>query len=79
MNPELAVIEAMFKEGLRRVMAEDDPEDIRQWANATLARLGGGDTRAVMTWPESFDFPDAMLAEYATLAATPEAQRKILS
>lgn len=79
MNPELAVIEAMFKEGLRRVMAEDDPEDIRQWANATLARLGGGDTRAVMTWPESFDFTDAMLAEYATLAATPEAQRKILS
>jgi len=79
MNPELAVIEAMFKEGLRRVMAEDDPEDIRQWANATLARLGGGDAKAVMTWLESFDFTDAMLAEYATLAATPEAQRKVLS
>ena len=78
-SPELAVIEAMFKDGLRRVMAEDDPEDIRQWASATLARLGGGDTSAVMTWPQSFDFTDAMLAEYARQAAIPEAQRKILS
>ena len=33
-SPELAVIEAMFKDGLRRVMAEDDPEDI-----ATRQRL----------------------------------------
>lgn len=31
--------------------------------------LGGGDTSTVMTWPESFDFTDAMLAEYARQAA----------
>ena len=64
-SPEVGRDRSDVQDGLRRVMAEDDPEDIRQWATATLARLGGGDTSAVMTWPQSFDFTDAMLAEYA--------------
>lgn len=80
MNPETAVYEAMFKDGLRRCMADESPTDLRQWLQAELDRLGGGgDEGAAMTWPESFEYTDAMLAEYARLAAIPPAERKQLT
>jgi replicative DNA helicase len=79
MNPELAQYEAMAKEILRRCMAEDEPTDLHSWLTETLARLGGGDVSAVMTWPESFDLVDQMMEHYATIANTPADQRKALT
>ncbi len=79
MNPEIVQYEAMAKELLRRCMAEDEPAELRQWLMDTLARLGGGDDNAVMTWPQSFDLTDAMLAEYERIASTPEVERKVLT
>ena len=79
MNPELAVYEAMAKDILRRCMAEDEPEDLRKWITDTLARLGGGDTDAVMTWLQSFDFTDEMVSKYEQVATMPEKDRKILT
>lgn len=78
MNPEIAQYEALGKELLRRCMAEEEPEDLRRWITETLARLGGGEPNAVLTWEESFDLFDRMQAEYAHLAATPEAMRRVL-
>ena len=79
MNPDLAQFEAMAKEILRRCMAEDDPTDLRQWITDTLARLGGDvSASAIMTWAESFDLVDTMVADYETIAATPAGERKAL-
>jgi replicative DNA helicase len=79
MNPEIAQYEALGKELLRRCMAEEEPEDLRKWLTETIARLGGGDTNAIMTWIQSFDMVDTMVAEYERIANTPENERKILS
>ena len=79
MNPDLAQFEAMAKEILRRCMAKDDPTDLRQWITDTLARLGGDvSASAIMTWAESFDMVDTMVADYETIAATPAGERKVL-
>lgn len=79
MNVELASYEALAKETLRRCMAEEEPADIHKWLGETLARIGGGDDRAVMTWPESFDLVDRMIEHYEVLANTPADERKTLS
>lgn len=79
MNPEIAQYEALGKELLRRCMAEDEPDDLRRWITETLARLGGGDTNAVMSWPMSFDLTDSIVAEYEKIASMPEKDRKVLS
>jgi len=79
MNPEIALYEAMAKELLRRCMAEEEPDDLRRWITETLARLGGGDTNAIMTWAESFTLTDNMLARYEEIANIPEKERKVLS
>jgi len=79
MIPELAQFEAMAKEILRRTMADEDPEDIRKWLAEALARMGGGDESAALTWAESFDLVDRMIDDYTTLAATPESERKTLT
>lgn len=78
MNVELAVLEALFKEGLRRTMAEDEPDDIKQWARRKIDEIGGGDEASLLTWQESFDFTDKMLAEFITRAALPAEQRQVL-
>ena len=50
MNPELAQFEALGKDILRRVMAEEDPEEIRAWLGHTIERLGAGDSEnAIVT------------------------------
>jgi len=82
MNPEIAHFEALFKDGLRRCMADEDPESLRKWLTETLARMGsvGSDNaNALLTWKESFDLMDALLEHYAKLATTPEVDRKTLS
>jgi len=80
MDPELAQFEALGKDILRRVMAEDDPEEIRTWLGHTIERLGSGDSEnALLTWPESFELMDKVLENYKTLANTPESLRRDLS
>lgn len=80
MDPELAQFEALGKDILRRVMAEDDPEEIRTWLGHTVERLGSCDSEnALLTWPESFDLMDKVLENYKTLANTPESLRRDLS
>lgn len=79
MNPEIMPYEALAKELMRRCMAEEEPEALRQWIKETLARLGGGDETAVMTWAQSFDLVDQMIENYEKVANTPEKDRKILS
>jgi len=80
MNPELAQFEALGKDLLRRVMAEDDPEEIRTWLGHTIERLGAGESEnALLTWPESFELMDRVLENYKTLANTPESLRRDLS
>jgi replicative DNA helicase len=79
MNPEIAQYEALAKEILRRCMAEEEPTDLHHWLTDTLTRLGGGDDGAVMTWQESFDLVDQMLAQYELQADMPEKDRKVLS
>lgn len=79
MNPELALIEALFKDGLRRVLAEEDAADIRDWLRAQLDRMGGGDDNALMTWEESFDFTDTMVKKFEELARIPPEQRKLFN
>jgi replicative DNA helicase len=78
MNPEIAQYEALGKELLRRCLAEEEPADMHQWLTQTLARLGGGDESAVLTWQDSFDYTDTLLARYEALALTPADERKVL-
>jgi replicative DNA helicase len=78
-NPEVAQFEALGRELLRRCMAEEEPEDLRKWLADTLARMGGGDSNAIMTWPDSFDLVDRMIEQYEEIANTPEKDRKVLS
>lgn len=79
MNPEIAQYEALAKEILRRCLSEDDPAELHKWLTDTLARIGGGDNNAAMTWEESFDFTEQMMAQYEAAATTPEKDRKVLS
>ncbi len=79
MNPEIAQYEQLGKEILRRCMADEEPADLHTWITETLARMGGGDENAVLTWEQSFDLVDQMLAEYEAIANTPESERKVLS
>ncbi len=79
MNPDVAQFEALAKEILRRCMAEEDAADIQRWLMDTVTRLGGGDSSAMMTWRESFDFTERMLEEYETVANTPEQDRRLLN
>ena len=79
MNTEIAQYEAMAKEILRRCMAEEDPSDIHRWLSEVLARVGGGDEGALLSWPDSFDLLDELLVKYETLARTPADERKLLT
>lgn len=80
MNTELAAYEALAKEVLRRVFAEDDPTQLHQWLMETVARMGGGADAesAILTWAESFDLYDRIIEQRALAATTPEAERRIL-
>jgi len=76
---ELAPIEALAKEILRRVLAEEDASELRSWIIEAVTRMGGAEnSEAVMTWEQSFDFCDKMIDEYEKQARIPKDQRKIL-
>ena len=78
MTPETAPYMALAQELMRRCYAEEDAEMLRQWLGDQLARMGAADESAVMTWPESFDIYDAILARREQDAQLPADQRKTL-
>ena len=78
MTPETAPYMALAQELMRRCYAEEDAEMLRQWLGDQLARMGAADESAVMTWPESFDIYDAILARREQEAQLPTDQRKTL-
>lgn len=52
---------------------------LHQWLTDQLGRMRGKtDDSAVMTWPESFDYYDQLLAQREADALLPEDQRKII-
>lgn len=76
---DLAVYEMLAKETLRRVFAEEDVESLQAWLMGQVVRLGGGvDEDAVLTWAQSFDFYDELLARREQQALLPAAERKEL-
>lgn len=78
-TPELQPYMALAQETMRRVYAEEDATMLNQWLSEQVARLGGGnDDNAVMTWPESFDFYDELLAKREEDAKLPASERKTL-
>lgn len=78
-TPELQQYMALAQETMRRVYAEDDPTMLHQWLIDQLGRMRGAtDTNAVMTWPESFDYYDQLLAQREADALLPEDQRKVI-
>jgi replicative DNA helicase len=80
MDPEIVVYESLAKELIRRCMAEESATDLRQWLQSQLDRLGGGgNEEAALTWPESFEFTDAMLDKFRETAFIPPEQRKELT
>lgn len=78
-TPELQQYMALAQETMRRVYAEEDPTMLHQWLIDQLGRMRGvTDGNAVMTWPESFDYYDQLLAQREADALLPEDQRKVI-
>lgn len=78
-TPELQQYMALAQETMRRVYAEEDPTMLHQWLNDQLGRLRGTtEVNAVMTWPQSFDLYDQILAQREADALIPEDQRKTI-
>jgi replicative DNA helicase len=75
---EAVNLEALFLEGLRKIHAEEEGDEILAWARRRLDVIGGDTDVALMTWAESFDFTDAMLKRYEELAKLSPEQRKVL-
>lgn len=75
MDVEIVQYEVLAKDLLRRCMAEEAPEDLHRFLSEQVARLGGGDTSAVLTWPDSVELTENILAEYERLATIPESER----
>jgi replicative DNA helicase len=78
MTPETAQYMALAQEMMRRCYAEEDAEMLRTWLGDQLARMGAVDDGAVLTWPESFDYYDALLAQREKDALIPADERKTI-
>lgn len=77
--PELIPYELLAKEILRRCYAEEDATSLRQWLSEQIARMGGApDGSAVLTWAESFDYYDALLAQREQDALVAPEERRVL-
>ena len=76
---DIAVYEALFKEGLRRTVSEEDPAELHRWLSAQVNRIGGGkDEESLLVWAESFVYYENLEEKRAANTATPEAERRML-
>jgi replicative DNA helicase len=78
LTPETAQYMALAQELMRRCYAEEESEMLRTWLGDQLARMGAADESAVLTWPESFDYYDKLLAQREQDALIPADQRKTI-
>ena len=79
MSAEHEMYLALFREGLRRCMAEEDVNDLHNWLTETLLKMGGkSDGDGVLWWEDTFAFYDALLAKREADAAVPLSERKAL-
>ncbi len=77
--PELEPYMVLAQELMRRVYAEDGPEEINAWLAAQVQRLGGHHEDARLTWPASFDLYEQIMARRVETAALPESERRVLT
>lgn len=78
-SPELQQYMALMQEGMRRIYAEESPEMLHQWMIDQLGRMRAvADESAVMTWAQSFDYYDQLLAQREADALLPPEQRKTI-
>lgn len=76
-TPELQQYMALAQETMRRVYAEESPDMLHQWLTDQLGRMRAPvEGNAVMTWPESFDYYEQLLAQREADALLSEDQRK---
>lgn len=76
-TPELQQYMALAQETMRRIYAEEPPEMLHQWLADQLGKMRGKvEESAIMTWPESFDYYEQLLAQREADALLPEDQRK---
>ncbi len=79
-TPGLEPYLVLAQELMRRVYAEDSPEEIRNWLAIQLQRLGGGqDSKARLLWEQSFEVYEQIMQKRMTEARLPETQRRLLS
>ena len=79
-SPELEPYLVLAQEMMRRVFAQDSPEEISGWLLAQLQRLAGqGSESARLTWEASFDLYEQIMAKRAAEAELPEAERHLLA
>lgn len=78
-TPELQPYFTLAQEMMRRCYAEEAPEMMHQWLLDQLGRLRNTtEDKALMTWDESFDLYDQILAKREADALLPEDQRKTI-
>lgn len=76
-TPELQQYLALAQETMRRCYAEEDPTMLHQWLTDQLGKMRGAvEGNALMTWQESFDYYDQLLAQREADALLPESERK---
>jgi len=77
-TPELQVYLALAQEVMRRVYSEEDATDLNKWLGDEVAKLGGAkEESAVMTWEDSFDQYEAIIAKRIELAKLDPSLRKL--
>jgi replicative DNA helicase len=64
------------QELIRRVYAEDSPEEIHNWLVAQVTRLGGGEENARLLWGESFDLYEKIMAKRKEKALLPPREQR---
>ena len=78
--PELEPYMVLAQEVMRRVYAEESPDELNAWLLTQVQRLSGaGNEAARLLWEDSFALYEEIMAKRAADAALPEAERKILT
>lgn len=79
-SPDLEKYLVLAQEMMRRIYADLPAEDLHQWLLVQLSLVAAeGTENAIMTWPESFDYYDELLATRAEKADLPADERRELS
>ena len=79
-DPLLEPYMVLAQEIMRRVYAEESPDEINAWLLAQVQRLSGAAGEgARLGWLESFDLYEQIMAARAAKAAMPESERKSLT